>query len=168
MIKMYRPFVVLRLLHVFIFLFTFVMWSLLFLFLYQLGVEPLVLILLVGMFLGGLIYGIWRTSQIRLEISDDGIKYFSGYYTISTSWDNVERVGQGVPNNLLNFPVDGLVLRHASAIKPSLVASIFLSGGMGYYKVDYSRSIPLQGIWSWNWRKSKLAEDIPRYLPEML
>jgi hypothetical protein len=37
------------------------------------------------------------------------------------------------------------------------------------YEVDYSRSIPLQGIWSWDWdwRKSKAAEDIRQYLPDL-
>jgi len=145
-----------------------VVWSLFFLFLYRLRVPIPVLILLVSLFLSALLFGILRTAKIRLEITDNGVTYFSGYYTISTLWDNVERVGQGVPNNLLNAPVEGLVLHTPSAIKPSLMASIFLSGEMGYYKVDYSRSIPLQGIWSWNWRKSELAKDLKRYLPDLL
>jgi hypothetical protein len=139
---------------------------LLLLFLYQLQVQAPFLILFVGLFLGSFI-GILRTAQIRLEISDNGVTYFGGYYTIRTPWENVESVDKGVPNSLLNLPVEGLRLHTPSAIKPSLVASIFLSSGMGYYKVDYSRSIPLQGIWSWNWRKSKLAEDLKRYLPDL-
>jgi hypothetical protein len=153
---------------VFVLLFDSVIFSLLMLFLYRLHALTPFLILFVVVFLGFFLFGIFRALQIRLEISDQGITYFSGYYTISTSWENVERVGQGVPNSLLNCPVEGLVLRAASASKPSLVASIFLSSRMGYYKVDYSRSIPLQGMWSWNWRKSELAKDIKRYLPNLL
>ncbi len=153
---------------VFILLFDSVIITLLLLFFYRLQVLTPFILLLVVLFVGFFLFGILRALQIRLEISENGIKYFSGYYTIGTSWDNVERVGKGVPNSLLNFPVEGLVLRAPSAIKPSLIASIFLSSGMGYYKVDYSRSIPLQGIWSWNWRKSELAKDLKRFLPNLL
>jgi hypothetical protein len=168
MIKTYRPLIVFRILDIFVILLDSVIFALLLLFLIRLHVGTPVLVLVVGLFLGWLLWALSRILQVRLEISENGITYFSGYYIISTSWDNVERVSVGVPNNLLNVPVEGLVLRTPAAIKPSLVASIFLSGGIGYYKVDYSRSIPLQGIWSWNWRKSKLAEDIQRYLPELI
>jgi hypothetical protein len=168
MIKTYRPLLIHRILIVFILLFDAVIFSLFLLFLNRLQVLTPFTILIAVLFLGFFLFGISSALQIRLEISDHGIKYFSGYYTISTSWDNVERVGIGVPNSLLNFPVEGLVLRTASASKPSLVASIFLSSGMGFYKVDYSRSIPLQGMWSWNWRKSELAKDLKRYLPNLL
>jgi hypothetical protein len=167
MIKTYRPLIVLRVLYYFVGLLSSVISILLFLFFYQLHVQAPYLILFVVLFLGSF-FGFLRIAQVRLEISDHGITYFSGNYTINTSWENVEQVGIGVPNSLLNFPVEGLILRTPSAVKPSLSASIFLSGGMGYYKVDYSRSIPLQGIWSWNWRKSELAKDLKHYLPNLL
>lgn len=157
------------------FLCIFAVWSLLFLFLHQLPVPIPVLILLVGLFLGALLLGIVRTSQIRLEISDNGITYFSGYYMISSSWDNVERIGKRVLG-IGRVPVEGLILRCPSATKTSFMAKVVSSNFMGFfsfdkmaYEVDYSRSIPLQGIWSWdwNWRKSKAAEDIRQYLPDL-
>jgi hypothetical protein len=155
--------------------FIFAIWSLLFLFLYQLHVPIPVLISLVGLFLGALLVGIVRTSQIRLEISDHGITYCSGYYVISSSWDNVERIGKRVLG-IGRFPVEGLILRGLSATKTSFMARVVSSNFMGLfsfdkmaYEVDYSRSIPLQGIWSWDWdwRKSKAAEDIRQYLPDL-
>jgi hypothetical protein len=107
--------------------------------------------------------GYFQSIQIRIEVSDSGIKYFSGSYIISTSWDNIKRIGK-VPAG--RIPVEGLVLKSPSAIKRNLLAEIFMSGFMGY-EVDYSRSIPLQGEWSWNWRKSKLAADIKGYRPDL-
>src|SRR6266542_5489253 len=123
MTKIYRPLIVYRILDVVVILFDSVVFALLFLFFFRLHVRTPFLVLFVGSFLGFLLFTISRILPIRLEISDKGITYFSGYYIISTSWENVERVGTGVPNNLLNVPVEGLVLRTPSAIKPSLVAS---------------------------------------------
>jgi hypothetical protein len=112
-----------------------------------------------------LLGGIFRSLQVRIEISEAGILYDSGSYIINTAWNNIERIGKRVPG--FNIPVEGLVLRTPSVNKRNLILSIFWSSAMGYYEVDYSRSIPLQGIWSWNWRKSELAEDLKRYVPHL-
>jgi hypothetical protein len=128
--------------------------------------SPFLLVAL-GVYIMLLLYGVFRSLQIRIEISETGILYDSGSYKISTSWNNVERIGKRVPGSSINIPVEGLVLRTPSANKRNLVARLFSSRAMGYYEVDYSRSIPLQGIWSWNWRKSELAADLKRYLPHL-
>ena len=114
------------------------------------------------------LYGIFRRQKVRIEISENGILYDSGRYIINTSWDNVERIGKKVPNVSLNIPVEGLVLRDPSANKRLLIAGLFWSNAMGIYEADYSRSIPLQGLWSWNWRKSELAQDLEQHLPHLL
>jgi hypothetical protein len=126
--------------------------------------SPFLLVLLVTYEII-LLYGILCSLRIRIEISETGILYDNGNYIIKTAWNNVERIGKRVPG--INIPVEGLVLLAPSANKQSLIANIFWSPAIGYYEVDYSRSIPLQGIWSWNWRKSELAEDLKRYLPHL-
>jgi hypothetical protein len=165
MVKKYRPFFILRFLGWAIALFHLAFAGTILYFFNPLFLQqPLWLIPFCGyVFL--IFYSFIHGVRIRLELSDEGILYDSGDYIISTSWNNVERIGKRVPG--INVPVEGLVLRTPSANKRSLIAGIFWSPAMGYYEVDYSRSIPLQGIWSWNWRKSKLAEDLKKYLPHL-
>jgi hypothetical protein len=164
MIRIYRPLAVIRLLSLFFFLFYLAICLGLLVLLYRHPRQNLFLILIVGLFLAFLLFSYFQSMQMRIEVSDSGIKYFSGSFIISTSWENLERIGK-VPGG--RIPVDGLVLKNPSAIKKSFIAKIFSSSFIGY-EVDYSRSIPLQGGWSWNWRKSKLTEDIKRYCPDLL
>ncbi len=165
--KKYRPLFILRLLYWIASLFSvaFAIWLLIVFDWLFLG-RP-ILIIVLGIYALLALYGLFRSLQIRLEVSDKGIFYDSGSYIISTPWNNVERIGKRVPNISINIPVEGLVLRTPSANKRHPIASVFWSSAMGYYDVDYSCSIPLQGLWSWNWRKSELAEDLKRHLPHL-
>ena len=166
-VKKYHPLFILRLLNLAIALLTVVFLRFfLVVFNQQFSRQPLLFLpfIVVAILF---IYGFFRSLQIRLEISDTGIFYDSGSYKINTSWENVERIGEKVVG--MGFPVEGLVFRTPSAITPSLVGKIFWrrSPTEGGYEADYSCSIPLQGIWSWNWRKSQLGEDIRRHLPHL-
>ncbi len=174
MTKIYRPFVLLRILYLLVFLFDVAIFAGLLVLFSSRPMQNLFPILIVCLLSGYMLFGFFRMTQIRLEISEDGIKYYSGSYVINTAWDNVERVGKRV-FGLGRLPVEGLVLRNPSATKKSFMARFFSSNIMSLfpssdrtsYEADYSRSIPLQGIWSGNWRKSKVAEDIKQYVPDL-
>ena len=162
MIKKYRPVFILRLLNWGTALLQLALAVIFLAWFNRLFLRLPLLIIPFSSYVIFIFYSLIRSLQVRLEISDGGILYDSGGYVIRTPWDNVERIGKSVPG--LNIPVEGLVLRVPSAIKRSLIASIFWSRGPGY-EADYSCSIPLQGVWSWNWRKSELAKDLQHYLP---
>jgi hypothetical protein len=174
MIRIYRPLLVLRIISLLMFLFNVAILSGLLILFYRSSRPNLFPIFVVCLLLGYMFFYCYQETRIRLELSDSGIKYFSGYYTINTSWENVERVSQRVFAVGRRLPVEGLILRHPSATETNFTAKVLSSNFMGLfssdrmaYEVDYSRSIPLQGIWSWNWRKSELAEDIRHYLPDL-
>jgi hypothetical protein len=140
MVKKYRPLFVLRLFSWVVALFSvaIAVWALVILDRLFLR-SPFLLVLLVAYEIL-LLYGIFRSFRVRIEISEAGILYDSGGYIISTAWNNVERIGKRVPG--FNIPVEGLVLRTPSVNKRSLIPSIFWSSAIGYYEVDYPVPFP--------------------------
>lgn len=121
----------------------------------------------------GIVYVIMM--QTRLEVSSDGITYFSIGYKVASTWGNVAGYGK---RTMGSQDVDVLILR-----EPGMDMSLWMRIGYMLYPVgqlaalaqgrtlisnvnldDYSVWIPV-GMYAENWRESELGDFVKRYAP---
>jgi hypothetical protein len=123
--------------------------------------APVVIALASGFF-----YRAYRYLQVRLVISDAGVEFHNDFYSVITAWENIDRIGKRVAGK--GYPVEGFVLRTPSAHGPRIFLQLVqLVGQFQPYEAEAARSIPLQGFWFRDWKKSVLAEEIRRYAPHL-
>jgi hypothetical protein len=107
-------------------------------------------------------YRAYRYFQVRLVISEAGVEFYNDFYSVITTWENIDRIGKRVAGK--GYPVEGFVLRTPSAHGPRIFLQLVqLVGQFQPYEAEAARSIPLQGYWFRDWKKSVLAEEIRRY-----
>lgn len=116
----------------------------------------LILIIPLGLLLLMTKYVTTLADSVRIVVSRDGIEYHGGLYIISTSWDNVVRIGQ-IPSAF--GMTEGLVLR-----EPAMHASNWLCWLVRMNRIDHV--IPLASFMWW-WRDTELGDDIRRYAPHL-
>jgi hypothetical protein len=111
-------------------------------------------------------YRAYRYLLVRLVISDAGIEFHNDFYSVITSWENIDRIGKRVAGK--GYPVEGFVLRSPSAHGPQIFLQLVqFVCQFQPYETDAARSIPLQGYWFRDWKKSILAGEIRRYAPHL-
>ena len=114
----------------------------------------------------GFLYWVYRYLQVHLIISEAGVEFQNDFYSVNTSWDNIDRIGKRVAGK--GYPVEGFVLRTPSAHGLRLFLQLVqFVCQFQPYEAEAARSIPLQGYWFRDWKKSVLAEEIRRYAPHL-
>ena len=97
------------------------------------------------------------SAHVRLVTSPAGIEYYQIGYRISTSWENIERLGQV---SYGRSEVFGLILR-----QPAFQRNKWLGWTTPAVRQP-NQGIPLEPFLV-RWRNSELENDLKRYLPHL-
>ncbi len=121
----------------------------------------------------GIVY--WFMSLTRLDVSSDGIIYYSVGYRVRSTWPNVQGYGKRVMGS---HDVDCLILRESGLemsrwmqigliLQPvGRVAGALQGRYIGSVRMDnYAVWIPV-GMYAEDWRNGELGEYVRRYAPE--
>ena len=98
----------------------------------------------------------YSAVQIRLVISPEGIEYYQVGYSVRTTWENVERIGEIPAGRIM---AEGLILyEHALFVEHWLT-------GLKYIQTR-SQVITLS-LFRRDWLNSELGQDIRKYAPHL-
>jgi hypothetical protein len=111
-------------------------------------------------FVGVILFlSVWLTAETlkttRLALSPEKLEFYSPGLVLTTSWDNLERIGS--MSTLLGAKYDSLVLRATATQKTA-----------GWFKLlrkHPEHEIPMS-MFS-NWRVSEIGQEIKRYAPHL-
>ena len=131
--------------------------------------------ILVAVLLFCILFALWLMSRTRLEVSSDGITYYSIGFRVRSNWSKIEGYGKRV---LGTQTIESLILREpgievsrwmqigyalmpAAQVAGALQGRYIPSGRLG----SYANVIPV-GLYANDWRSSELGALIKRYAPQ--
>ena len=134
--------------------------------------DALVLIIFGALWLiAGAIF-VWAGRTSGLYVSSQGISYRALGMTISSSWDNIERIDKQIL--YADGEVEGLVLR-----EPGWQPNTLIGGATALMKYSpqhffqarsielYKTFIPLSSLQTKAWREAEIGAEIRRYAPRL-
>jgi hypothetical protein len=103
----------------------------------------------------------YKAQHGRFVTLPDGIEYYAPYYSIRTTWDNIESIGRtlGGMYGYWHFEVEGFLL-HQSALQ----GNKWLNWPTRLVHLD--RFVPVSPF-AKQWRDSELGQDVRRYAPHL-
>ncbi len=117
----------------------------------------------------------WLMSRTRLEVSSDGITYYSIGYKVRSTWPNIEGYGKRLMGSqnveclilresgleMSRWMQLGLILQPVGQVAGAIQGRTIHSVNME----DYAVWIPI-GLYAENWRLSELGDTVKRYAPQ--
>lgn len=114
----------------------------------------------------------WGSRVVQLVVTPEGITYRAIGMTVSSTWDNIERIDTRIIYG--DGAVEGLVLR-----EPGMQMSAFVGGSLSLLRMTwqywrlartmdtYRTFIPISSLQTGNWRGMEIGTEIYRYAPHL-